>query len=125
MIGLISLGDSGRTVTKVGQLLFLLSIFLGFLAADRFYVGHGDLGVLKLVTVGGFMIWWLVDIILLFVGRMKDGRRTRNVFAKDAVLSQFWNFAKSSRPQPERCACNPVKIKRRSLHSIVSAATTA
>ena len=42
----------------------LLSIFLGYLGVDRFYVNHIGLGILKLITGGGFGIWWLIDIIM-------------------------------------------------------------
>jgi TM2 domain-containing membrane protein YozV len=51
----------------------LLSVLLGYLGADRFYLGRGDLGFWKLLTIGGFLIWWLIDIVLLLLGRMKDG----------------------------------------------------
>jgi TM2 domain-containing membrane protein YozV len=42
----------------------LLSIFLGWLGIDRFYVNHIGLGILKLITLGGLGIWWLIDIIM-------------------------------------------------------------
>jgi len=42
----------------------LLSIFFGVLGVDRFYVNHIGLGILKLITCGGFGIWWFVDIIM-------------------------------------------------------------
>lgn len=42
----------------------LLSIFLGWLGIDRFYVNHVGLGLLKLFTLGLFGFWWLIDIIL-------------------------------------------------------------
>ncbi len=43
----------------------LLSIFVGSLGIDRFYMGYIGTGILKLITFGGFGIWWLIDLILI------------------------------------------------------------
>lgn len=43
----------------------LMSIFFGTLGIDRFIMGHVGLGILKLITAGGFGIWWLIDVILI------------------------------------------------------------
>lgn len=50
----------------------LLSIFLGEFGIDRFYLGKIGTGILKLITVGGFGVWWLIDLILIIAGAMKD-----------------------------------------------------
>ena len=50
----------------------LLSIFVGSLGVDRFYLGYIGLGILKLITCGGFGIWWLIDLIMIAMGKMTD-----------------------------------------------------
>lgn len=46
-------------------LSILLSIFIGSLGVDRFYIGDVGLGIGKLLTAGGCGIWWLIDIFLI------------------------------------------------------------
>jgi len=50
----------------------VLSVFLGALGIDRFYLGYTWLGVAKLVTVGGLGIWALVDCVLIAVRMVPD-----------------------------------------------------
>ena len=55
----------------------LLSIFLGVLGVDRFYIGKVGTGILKLllnlITVFTFgLIWVLIDIILIATKKMTD-----------------------------------------------------
>jgi len=52
----------------------LLSIFLGGLGIDRFYLGRIGTGILKLITCGGLGIWWLIDLIMIATGKMKDSK---------------------------------------------------
>ena len=46
-------------------LALLMSIFFGTIGVDRFIMGHVGLGILKLLTGGGFGLWWLIDVILI------------------------------------------------------------
>ncbi len=55
---------------------FLVSLFLGVLGGDRFYLGETGLGVAKLLTCGGAGIWAIVDLFLI-MGKARE-----------------WNYAK-------------------------------
>ena len=52
----------------------LLCIFLGGFGIHRFYTGHTVWGVVQLFTFGGFGVWWLIDLILIGMGRFRDAR---------------------------------------------------
>lgn len=49
-----------------------LSIIVGEFGIDRFYMGKIGTGILKLVTLGGFGIWWIIDIVLIASGEARD-----------------------------------------------------
>jgi len=50
----------------------LLCFFLGSLGIHRFYLGYTLIGVIQLLTFGGFIIWAIVDLIMLIIGSLKD-----------------------------------------------------
>ncbi|MFC0314086.1 NINE protein [Gordonia phosphorivorans] len=50
----------------------LLSLFVGGLGVDRFYLGYTGLGVAKLLTCGGLGIWSLIDFILIVIRKLPD-----------------------------------------------------
>lgn len=51
---------------------WLLSLLLGGLGIDRFYLGKIGTGILKLITFGGLGIWTLIDLILTLSGAQRD-----------------------------------------------------
>jgi uncharacterized protein (TIGR02145 family) len=59
--------------SKFNFKLFFISFFLGIFGIDRFYAGKNGSGTLKLLTLGGYGIWWLVDLYLIAKGEfVKD-----------------------------------------------------
>ncbi len=48
----------------------ILSILLGGLGVDRFYLGYIGIGVLKLLTGGCFGILYIIDIIRIATGNL-------------------------------------------------------
>jgi TM2 domain-containing membrane protein YozV len=73
---LVEADDSKWSVLSTLQfknpiLAIVLSVLLGGLGVDRFYLGHIGLGIGKLITCGGAGIWTIIDWFLI-MGAARD-----------------------------------------------------
>ena len=67
---LIQLDDDKWMLIQTAQLkdpqtALIISIFLGGMGIDRFYIGDTGLGIGKLLTCGGIYIWYVIDWFLI------------------------------------------------------------
>lgn len=72
-------GAPGAQMAAPGQgkswmTTLLLCLFVGYLGVHRFYTGHTLLGVLQLITCGGFGIWSFIDLIFILTGKFTDAQ---------------------------------------------------
>jgi len=61
-----------RRSPKSRVLAALMAVFFGPMGVHRFYVGKFWSGLLLLVTLGGFGVWWIVDLVMILLGRFTD-----------------------------------------------------
>jgi len=59
----------------------IISILIGNLGIDRFYIGDTGMGIGKLLTCGGFGIWGIVDWFLIM-----GATREKNMQAFQSVM---------------------------------------
>lgn len=61
-----------KVYSKNKNTALILCLLLGYLGVHRFYSGHTGIGIIQLLTFGGFGLWWLIDFILIIAGNYKD-----------------------------------------------------
>ena len=52
-------------------LTLIFSWLLGWLGIHRFYTGYIGIGIIQLLTAGGFGIWWIIDFISVCFDKYK------------------------------------------------------
>ena len=66
---------------KDPTIALIISLLAGTLGIDRFYIGDMGLGVLKLITCGGFGVWTIVDWFLIM-----GSARSKNMLKLQSYL---------------------------------------
>ena len=69
-------GDEPKSQT----IALILVLLVGLLGIHRFYLGYTAVGVIQLLTLGGCLIWALIDLIRIATGDLKpaDGSDYEN-----------------------------------------------
>ena len=49
----------------------LLILFFGGLGIHRFYLGYPVIAIIQIITIGGFGIWYIIDLIRIIKGTLK------------------------------------------------------
>lgn len=74
----------GFPCVKFGDHYFLTtllySILLGFLGMDRFSLGQTGVAVMKLLSLGGLGLWWIIDIFLLVTNNLTPEEHNWNQY---------------------------------------------
>lgn len=63
---------SGGEAPKSFIVTWILALLLGSFGVDRFYLGKIGTAIVKLLTLGGWGVWSLVDLIITLTGNQRD-----------------------------------------------------
>ncbi len=62
------------TKSRMTSLILCLGWFLGLGGLHRFYTGKLVTGIIQLLTLGGFGIWQLIDLLTILGGSYRDAK---------------------------------------------------
>jgi TM2 domain-containing membrane protein YozV len=65
--------NNAEVSSKNKTVAFLLCWFLGMFGVHNFYLGRTGKGIFELLTVGGFIICWIIDFWKILLGNYVDG----------------------------------------------------
>lgn len=65
---------------EISEKSWVVTLILAiFIPVHRFYVGKIGTGILYLITLGGFGIWYIIDIVMIILDKFtdKEGRKLK------------------------------------------------
>lgn len=62
-----------------------LCVLLGLIGFHRFYVGKAGTAIFMLLTLGGFGIWTLVDLVIIILGEFTDEEGKKIIRGKHSL----------------------------------------
>jgi hypothetical protein len=66
---------------------WLLSMLFGVLGCDRFYTGRYFTGALKLLSLGGLGIWWIIDLGIVLAGGLRYRQEPLRGYVHDKEIA--------------------------------------
>jgi TM2 domain-containing membrane protein YozV len=62
----VAVSDKSRLVA------LLLCFFFGWAGGHRFYSGKTGTALIMLFSMGGFGLWWFLDLVMIATGNFRD-----------------------------------------------------
>ncbi|SDS00553.1 TM2 domain-containing protein [Brevibacterium siliguriense] len=79
--------DTDVPANRSFVITWLLSMLFGVLGLDRIYTGRYLTGALKLLSLGGLGIWWIIDLGIVLAGGLRYGRDPLRGYAQDKEIA--------------------------------------
>lgn len=67
-------------------MIFIISFLFGYWGIDRFIIGDITIGILKLITLGGFGIWYIIDLFIIINRTQYNNYRDFEKLSSEIIL---------------------------------------